>query len=267
MRKLLLVAFILFRFNCFGQVYSQNDFVQIPTPAPDSKEWHDYNLSMRVPIKASIEDGQVKLSKGDLNSSKIYQLKGGKLLAIDDGEWGGGLYYIPDDGKKTFQVDGKSVTASNALENMIWINKKDVNVGMFKQQCLLIYAGNVNNVFRYKGVTYFTEGLAHMGINDGAIYKLETGNGIFNVTKVLDLDEAIRSVTTNGDAIYLATYKRLYVVKNCKKELIFDNLFWYGFNPSSIAVKDSQTIYVGMVGFYAKIDLAKKELLLYKFNK
>jgi len=270
LKTLLVVAFISIKLNCFGQIYSQSDFVQIPTPAPESKEWHEFNLSVRTPIKVLLVKGQLQLSKNPREDYIKYKLPYGELVALDMGEFGGGLYYKPDNdtGDEVFQINGKIVTLNNEMSNYGWMFSKDSpEHDLIKGMHVLIHGGNVNSIFTYKDSTYFIDGLAHMATNKGSLYKIEYHKNSFSIIKMLDFDDAPRSVAVYNDTIFIATFKKFYIITDWKKELVFDNLFWYGFNPSSIVVKDNKNIYLGMVGFYAKIDLEKRDLVLYKYNK
>ncbi|MBW4889091.1 hypothetical protein KXQ82_05165 [Mucilaginibacter sp. HMF5004] len=262
-----LIAFILFRLNSFGQTYSQNDFIQVPIPVNKSTEWYDYNRSVLSFVKVSLQKGKLQLSKDTGNRSYTkYKLPHGELVALNLGEWGGGLYYQPDSNRSetTFNVNGKEGFVKDKISD--YMRFVAPNTLAPKGEFLRIKAGNINNVFAFKGELYFTEGLAHMGINKGAIYKLEHHDTVFNVIKMLDFDDAIRTIAVYKDDICIATFKRFYVVRNFQKELILDNLFWYGFNPRSIAIKDEQHIYVGMKGFYADIDAIKKEMTLFRLK-
>jgi len=267
LKNFLIILFVLVRFNGFCQTLSQNDFVQIPTPADRSKEWYAFNLSVRTRVEVSLAGIQLQLAKGNRRDVyQTYKLPHGDLVALDQGEFGGGLYYKPDDAADTvFNVNGKPTIANKEISKII---------GLFsprsaspKGKFLLIKYGNANGIFVYKGELYFTEGLSHMGTNQGAMYKVEIHDESVNAVKVIDFDEAIRSTTVYKGVIYVATFSKFYVVRDFKKELILDSLFWYGFNPSSIAVIDDHNIYVGMYGFYAKIDAIKKEMLLYKYKE
>ena len=256
---------IIISFNCSAQTYSSNDFVKIPVPVAEGAEWLRYNQSMLSPFAVSTVKGELKINKWEYTPTNIYRLPEGTLLAIDMGEFGGGLYYKPDDSTKTrFYVNGK-LTDVNAKLAYFRLTMKDKNIG--KGKYLEVCGGHVAKFFTYRDSLYYIDGLDHMGFDHGSLCRVEFKGDSFNVVKLFSFDDSPHAVCVYKDKILIATFKEFYVIENWHKELIFDKLFWYGFNPESITVDDNENVYVGMFGFYAKIDLIKRTLDLYSYAK
>ncbi len=66
--------------------------------------------------------------------------------------------------------------------------------------------------------------------------------------------------------LHLVLELRFYILYDSAKKLIFGHSFWLGLNPNSIATIN-ESIYVGMMGGYAKINIKKNELSFYQFKK
>jgi hypothetical protein len=266
MRMHLCIVILLANLSCYGQTYSQNDFEEIPVPKDRSDEWYKLDTSKDKAFAVSIFKGKLLIHDTTYAPDMIYNLSGGKLLALDIGEWGGELLYKPNDStKKYYFVNGKSDSISNKylMIKRFILKSNSVNAN-FKGKQLLIKYGNAHSIFSYKGDLFFTQGLDHMGTDYGALFKLSMKDDSFTFTKILDFDDAPHAVTIYKDLIFLATFRQFYFIDNWKKSLVFDNLFWYGMNPNSIAVIDEEHIYVGMHNGYAKINLTKKELTFFR---
>jgi hypothetical protein len=69
------------------------------------------------------------------------------------------------------------------------------------------------------------------------------------------------------DKFLIATHERFYVVKDFKKELIFQDTYWSDLYPNSIAVFDDKNVFIGMRGGIVKLDLTTKTFKFYKNDK
>ena len=94
-RIILTLVAILFRFSGLAQVYSQNDFKETAVPHFQSNEWFRLDTSSKNFFSVSIIDGHLQITAYKPSAINEYSLANGKLLAINGGEWGGGLYYSP----------------------------------------------------------------------------------------------------------------------------------------------------------------------------
>jgi hypothetical protein len=266
-RHIFLLSFLLIISNCFAQTFSKDDFKIITPPKVNSPEWYKLNNSPNE-FSISFIDKKLKISKNVDSSEFEFALPQGRLLAIDRGEFGGGLFYRPSDSlKKNFYVNGTSTTIQNDPHKIQLSIPRESPLAKRLIGKLMITRGNVKSIFRYKDIIYLMGGLAHMGISAGGLIKLDIKNDSFTVSKVLDLEDAPMAMSIYHDSIFIATYERFYIITNLKKELVFKELFWAGLYPNSISVIDEDHIYIGMRSGYAKINLSKKKLDFYKYIK
>jgi len=268
LKAAIVINCILFGVNCRAQTYSSGDFVKIPIPVAEGNKWLEYNQSALIPFEVSTVNGQLKISKWKYISTDVYRMPEGMFLAVDEGEFGGGLYYKPDDSTKTrFYIDGKP-TSTNENLTYYRLVLKDKNIpAQTAGKYLSVCGGHVKKFFVYRDSLYFIEGIDHMGFDSGALCKLECKGDSFKVVELLTFEDAPHAICVYGDKILIATFRNFYVIENWHKELMFDHIFWYGFNPNSIAVDKDEKVYVGMFGFYTKIDLKKRIMELYKYDK
>ncbi|MHB8205842.1 hypothetical protein [Mucilaginibacter sp.] len=266
MKRLILLAFLFFGLSVSAQICPLSDFIQVPTPQSNSAVWHKLNLEASQRFAVSIVNGKVQVSKIESSGTDTtsYNLKSGQLFAYDAGEFGGELYFLPKDTTQLLYANYIKVPLVKKVFT-IGIRKELVKKLTYTPH-MLVTGGNINAIFSYRDSLFYMEGLAHMGFNRGGIYKLNFEKNNFITTKVLDFDDAPRSIAVYKDKLFVATYNRFYEVDNWEKKLILSDLFWYGFYPNSIAVYNSHIIYAGMNGGYVKIDIRKKKLTFYKYK-
>lgn len=217
----------------------------------------------------------------------LYNLPKGNILAISAGEWGGSLSYRPNDTTlKYFSINGKQDTVNNKYANIRhFVSGLPKIQQMFKGKRLLIQYGNFTRIFSYRGGTYVVEdreGYSYYGV----FYRLFILKDGFYMKKVLDLNEDALvkesflkkipdkfeywntpvGMMVYKNSIFLTTTQRFYIIKNWHKALVLTNLFWGYLNPNSFALL-RHSLFVGMRGGYAKIDLRKKDMIFFKYQK
>jgi hypothetical protein len=269
MRNILTLAIIFFSLKCIGQTYSQSDFTEYPIPKVNSDAWLKLDTSSKGSFMVLEVNGQLRITKDSTLAGKEYAISGGRLLALDLGEWGGGLFFKPDDSlRQSFLVNNKPVNVDNQLEHYDWIlHNYPVYVrNLIKGKHLLIAGANTQSLVPCKKEWLFTQGML-VGPNHGWLSQLVMQNDSFTVTKLVDLDAAPKVITVYNDKVFVVTDNGFYRISGGKKETVLDNLFWAGLNPNSIAVVDENHIYVGMHCGYAKADLVKREIKFYRYNK
>ena len=163
----ILALFILATVATFSQEYPIADFVEIKVPKVNSKEWFNLNYS-RSEFKVLHHKGAIKITKVDEERDAILEIEGGQLIGSDHGEWGGKIEFV---------ANGTN-------------DKK------------LIKEGNVKFVLRFNLGIYFIEGLAHMSISRGAMFRLDNSNGTFSPIKVIEFEDAPEAMTILGDIIF-----------------------------------------------------------------
>jgi hypothetical protein len=266
--KLIILALLIFlNTKCFCQGYSLKDFTESQPPAKLSSEWYDLNNHGKD-FTVSILSGKLKINNTKSYNPVIsYSISDGTLLGINNGEWGGGLFFRPNDtSKRKYYVNGKLAGPQKDYFFGLMVHKGDSLYNLI-QNLVLIKSGNIRFVFSFKDSIYFMDGLSHLTLRSGGIYSLKLKDNSFTGTKVLSLPQAPAAMYIHNDSIIIATGSGLYLINNWKAEKIFDDMFWEGLFPNSIAVKNRKRIYIGMRGGYAKINLPGKKLTFYKFSK
>lgn len=266
MKKLLLL-FILSGFDfCYGQNYSLNDFEESRIPKPNSPEWLALANATDKEFTFCLDSGLLKISKAVNTSYVKYNLKNGKLIGIDMGEFGGGLYYKPDDTlqNKIFLngIDAKNIQPrwSNGL-----MVPRSNPIRKVLKNALLLQSGIIQFIFSFNDSLYLMGGLAHMGFKGGDLFSFRNNEDSFYISHILHLDDAPAAMSIHNEHIYVATSGGFFILdKQLKKKVIFNNIFWEGLYPISVAVVDNKNIYVTMRGGYAKINSLSKQIHFYK---
>lgn len=266
MKQLLFLLILLNVGFCFGQNYSLNDFEESPIPKSGSQEWYSLNNSTDKKFTFSFDSGLLKVSKAVDSSQVEYNLKNGKLIGVDMGEFGGGLYYKPNDTlqNKIFVngVDGKNIQPRWFGGLMV---PRSNPIHKVLKNSFLLQSGNVQFIFSFNDSLYLMGGLAHMGISDGDIFKIRNMGDSFYISHLLHLDDAPAAMAVHNNQMYVATSGGFFILdKNLNKKVIFNNIFWEGLYPTSVVVIDDKNIYVTFRGGYAKFNSLNKQIHFYK---
>ncbi|MFD1255588.1 hypothetical protein ACFQ3S_02165 [Mucilaginibacter terrae] len=272
MRKIKCIVCMVMTFyslTAAAQTYALADFVKTPLPEVKTKEWYDLNRSGKA-YTVEVENGKLHIGKYIYSSVKEFTLPQGKLLGINRGEWGGGLYYKPNDTtRKQYYVNGQARKLGTKGDPFFGLQITATNDPLKEQlkQAMIIKNGNVKDIFTYRDSIYFMEGLAHLSLSYGAIYKINFRNDSINGILMQKYNEAPMALAVHQNVIYLATNRCFYMIENWQQTEIFKELSWYGFHPNSVAVKDKKHIYVGITGGYIEINAQSKKLTFYKYIK
>lgn len=230
---ILLIFFLIQNINLIGQSYSVNDFEETNPPKVFSSEWFPINHSKKE-FNVSVENGELIIKDYIYTSKTEFQISGGKLVGINNGEWGGELFFLPS-GPNEKRVDIKE--------------------------------GKINLIFELNGKIYFIENLTDYMSSRGALYQLDSKDGKFTYKKILDFEDSPQAFSIYKDEILIATYENFYVFKDFKKDIVFKDTFWSGLYPNSIAVVDKKIVYMGIRGGYVKLNLIDKKFIFYKYKK
>ncbi|MDQ8014912.1 MAG: hypothetical protein REI96_20875 [Flavobacterium nitrogenifigens] len=217
--------------TCYGQnnIVIPKSFKETIPPKAWSDNWYKLNYSKNE-YKVEITNSKLQIGIAKhLNECKL-EIESGTLVGTNGGEFGGKLIFIPKDKSKS---DVKIIKA------------------------------NILFLFQFKGKIYFISGLLHMSFNGGGMFELKPEGDNFSVQKVMDFESAPMAFTIYKDTLLIAADKGFYVIKDLKKQLIFDNLFWEGLYPNSIAVLNDKNILVGIRSGIVKLDLNTKRLRFY----
>ncbi len=219
----------------YGQtsVIIPKEFVETVLPESGSDEWYSL-FYLQNDFGVNIIDGKLEINKADEVDKCELNISNGKLTGVNRGEWGGTLSFVPTD------------TTKSKVE---------------------IKRGNIKFIFTFEDKIYFIEGLAHLSLSSGALYELDNTKGGFTYKKLIDFDDAPVGFSIYQDKFLIATHERFYVVQDFKKELIFQDTYWSGLYPNSIAVLDDKNVFIGMRGGIGKLDLTTKTFKFYKNDK
>lgn len=266
-KTLLLTALLIAMIPCMGQIYSTADFTETAFPKENSEAWLklDYSLNR---FAVQIVNGELQISKQERPSNRFeFKYAQGKFIGDDEGEFGGGLYYQPDDTtKKELYINGKpDVITNNILKNKVTF--KGTPLTRLIRNLHLIAYGNIKTLFSYRSELYYMEGLAHMGINSGAIYQIKIKGDSLSCSKVIDFDNAPDVITTYKNRLYVVTYSAFYIIDDWKKELVIKDAIWASLYPQSIAVKNKDEVYIGITSGYVKLNPTTKQTTFYQYNK
>ncbi len=216
-----------------GQTYTKSDFFKIDPPLYSSDEWYQLNTSTNE-FSVFNQNGKLVITKAKSNTYTQFKLPTGKLIGTDNGEFGGQLKFIPKDTPKVSR---------------------------------LIKTGNIKLIFQLKDTIYFIEGFAHLSVNNGALYRLDTSNRAFTCTEIIGFEDAPEAFAIYRNTILIASHESFYIIHDgFKKEVLLSNIFWRSLYPNSIAVIDEKHVYIGIRSGYVKLNLKTKELTFYKYN-
>jgi hypothetical protein len=264
-----ITCFTLLFFNSAAQNIPLSDFEETTMPAPYTTAWYPLNASHNE-FDVSITAGQLNVTKSKYSARLEYDLGDGKLYAINQGEFGGALYYKPNDtAVKKIDVNGKPqakvVGMERFIPGLLLLESNDERYKFLMGAIYLSY-GNYQKIFSYKGDIYLQSGLAHMGINEGAFSKITWDDKGFNITNVLKLDDCPMAFDIYNNTIYLTTFQTFRIINNWQDKTVKDKLFWAALYPTSVAVKNPETIYIGMRGGYVQLNSTNGEIKFYKYK-
>jgi hypothetical protein len=218
--------------------YGQNslnfpeDFSEVKVSQVYSDEWHLGNGAMDS-YKVSADKAKLIVIISEPSTHCGIRNKSGTLIGINDGEFGGALYF-----------------------NSIDSTKKPI----------FIKYGNIKFLFVYKNKIYFIEGLAHKSFSEGAMYELNSVGDKFTYKKLIQFDDAPQAFTIYKDKFLIATQSGFCIVRNFKKEVVVTDAFWRNLYPNSIAAINNKNFFIGIRGGIVHLNPSDKEVKLYKRN-
>ncbi|MFH6937026.1 hypothetical protein [Flavobacterium sp. FlaQc-30] len=203
------------------------NFKEIPIPKKNSDEIRKLNYSKNE-YKVKYENNKLEVENYTPNRNTELKINNGILKGYNHGEWGGQLLFRSNDNKETE-----------------------------------IKTGNILFIFNYKNKIFFIEGISHLSINEGFLYELEIEGNKFSYKKVLDFEDCPEAYAIFDDKIYIASYQNFYKIENLKIKTIFNNDFWGGLYPNSIALKNEEKVFIGIRGGIIELNLKAKTRKLY----
>lgn len=234
MKKLFLFLVISVQFFVLAQeIKLPDNFIETSIPKIESKEWYSLNNAGYYQI-VKINKGKLLTQKdSDISDDPELKIAEGKLVGVDNGEWGGELYFQPKNSIKKIKI----------------------------------MSGNIVDIFKFKNKIYIAKGLAHLGSSSGAIYELIKNNDNFSYKKILDFENDAPAVLTNfRNKTYMVSNKGFFEIdlENNTYIEIFGNQFWRALYPKSIAIFDEKNIFIGIRGGIIKINSLDKTIKFYQ---
>lgn len=224
--RTLSILLLLTSTSLLGQQYSKEDFVELKRSNIDSVR---NVIPDRVGIrefKITIKNNDIEINSFNREGEVMLEFVQGKLIGTDRGEWGGRIEFIDKaSGERT-----------------------------------LIKEGNVKFIFQYQGKICFIEGLAHLSMRTGSMYRLDYDNGVFTPVKIIDFEDAPEAMYIHNDILYIAGFETFFLVKDLKTEKVFSKTMWSGQYPNSLVCIDNRNVYVGFREGYAKLDIADQKI-------
>lgn len=204
---------------------SAQELIETSPPEPNSKAWYEANYSDDWKVEYN---GKLKISKYKEQDTTKFFLREGFFIGRNGGEFGGELTFYPDG----------DITKKYKVMN-----------------------GDIIGFYRIKGDIYVLEGLAHLGLSNGSIFKLERIGDKWTSEQIIDLNDAPYAFAmVKQDIIYLVTCRKLLKIEKERiEEVIVDNAFWEGLYPNSIIIMNNKA-FIGMRGGIAKVDLKTKKI-------
>jgi len=148
---------------------------------------------------------------------------GGFLVGFDAGEWGGALYWFLGDGSGQQQLAGENVRGLVALG---------------PEAAMSI------------------EGLAHLGMSEGAVRWIERRQGTFEAAAVTKLPDAPSTFVATGDGVYVLTTSSLVRIGRDRRVATVQPVRTSGLYPDSMAIDATGALWIGMRQFVLRLSPA-----------
>ncbi|MGE7944889.1 hypothetical protein ACQKNB_22825 [Lysinibacillus xylanilyticus] len=207
-----------------------NDFIAVEIPNAGSGKWFQIiNNSKQYCV--GIKKEELVISRYHEKHSIQYEYLDLKIIGTDYGEWGGELKVIYADSTE-----------------------------------ILLKKCNVKSIFEYKGDLYFLEGLEHMYLNEGSLYKLVYDGTSISFRKCLDLKECPIAFYIFNENLYVISSENLFTISNedgtYKKNIVFKHFPFSAFVPNSLVVYKGDFI-IGMRGGLGRIEYSNTNNVQY----
>jgi len=232
-RKILTLIFLFSTVLIFGQDYGLDNFETDSVPKQETHhKWHNSKIHWIIEKK----NESIKIRQNDYNYSKgdslpfsqkqiakkiknkysiraIKKVSDGYIVGLNGGEFGGGLWFISKNGKKSYEISSYI---------------------------------RVREIFEFNNKLYVIRGLAHLGSSYGSLFELKKDKK-WKIQKNFQLPDAPRFVVLEDENILILTTERLMSFD--KKENLIEILkapFYWGMYYPSSAIVDSNNIYIAM---------------------
>ena len=188
-----------------------------------------------------------------------HQVRGGYILGVDRGQWGGCVIFVPEQ-----EIDNLPCDLCNG-PSIKWL----IQLEMLKNEELHILTYNNFKGFAEYGCRKFVfTGLANMGTDEGCFYELILQENTWVLREIQKLDSCPQVFTQTGSKIYLVTSDCLVELNleedKPKTKILFEGVDWGGLYPNSM-IYANNSLYVGMRGFVYEYDLNSGNATWYNY--
>lgn len=207
-----------------------DNFITAEIPEAGSVKWLQIiNNSKQYCVE--IKNEELVINRYHEKHSLQYEYLDLTIVGTDYGEWGGELKVIYADSTE-----------------------------LFLKKC------NVKSIFEYKGDLFFLEGLEHMYLNTGSLYKIKYDGTSISIKACLNLNECPISYFIFNEILYVISSENLFTITNengtYKKNILFNNFPFSAFVPNSLVVYKGDFI-IGMRGGLGRIEYANTNNVQY----
>lgn len=217
------------------------------------------------PIYVYKDSNQIKFKCGVRNSIIEYPINYGLLSGIDRGEFGGGLYYRPNNrNSDSFIVNNNNKPFLKEGQCDLFI-KPTSPICKKLEGSVKVISDNVKSIFTFKKELYVMCGLMHLSTSLGTLYKLNYDTSGIQYTEFLNLGEAPFVHQVYNGSIYLLLDTKFCKLKSdFSYEVISSNMIWNSLNPNSLEFGDSNTVFIGVQGGFVIMSLNNGQYEFYK---
>jgi len=223
-------ALCLLSLSGCAQTSPLKDFVETPVPQPNSKQLD--SLAYRTDFyPIALVNGKLQLQTYIPAFQAVTKLKlsHGTLIGVNMGEFGGGLYYKPNDTTlKQIYVNGEPRTAkiqADPFRGVLTIVNNSINDTI--KDAILIRTGNGQHILNNKDTIYTIEGAVHKDMRDGSVNQLYfKGDSVADHTILKLDDDAPIAIARYQNDVYMLTLNGLYIIHNWQPQKLLDNAFW-----------------------------------------
>ncbi|HWD87638.1 MAG TPA: hypothetical protein VG367_05885 [Mucilaginibacter sp.] len=204
--------------------WSQNDWaVFIKDGNVNAKKQNRHIGADTLPFKIDPKVYKDAFCRGKIS---VIRVDDGYLAGNYRGEWGGDLYWFSDNGKKYYKISDDEVVQFIKRDNQI----------------------------------YAIQGLAHLGMSEGSIIKIEKSNNKWIAIEYLKLPTAPEAIALDKDKNFIIiTSKSLLKIGSLSHaKFLIEKGMWYYLYPTSMVIKDN-IVYSGMRAGIFRYNLATGE--------
>lgn len=232
-RKILTLIFLFSTVLIFGQDYGLKDFETDSVPTKETQyKWHNSKIHWIIEKKndsIKIRQNDYKYFKGDslpfsqkqiakkitnrYSIRAVKKVSDGYIVGLNGGEFGGGLWFISINGKKSYEISSYI---------------------------------RIKQIFEFNNKLYVIRGLAHLGSSYGSLFELKKDKK-WKISKNFQLPNAPNFVIIENENILILTSDRLMSFDKNEKlvEILKAPFYWGMYYPSS-AIVESNVIYLAM---------------------